>query len=312
MQKIDILLATYNGGKYIEEQISSIIAQSYGDWRLFVHDDGSTDNTISVVEKIASKDSRIELIKDGFLAKNAGTHFLYMLHFSDAPFVCFCDQDDIWAENKLETMLGVIEKKDNTKAQVVFSDAFLFKQSIEDTYGKLLFSRPENLKELLFINGGIHGSASMFNAQMREQLKYSFENIKGAKSMHDHFLTLIGCSFGEVEYLDDKLFFYRQHQNNVTGNMTVTPFKRIRNAFSGNGKYVLAISTIESIKLFHSTYKKNISSDDTTIIDNFVSLGSRTIIIRFFMIAFGGYSISQSKLHLLIKVLTRKFIDTTK
>ena len=123
---IDILLATYNGAAYIREQIDSILQQTVADWHLLVHDDGSTDGTVDIVREYVQTDKRIRLVEDGERHLGVAKNFLHLLKYSTAEYAMFCDQDDIWIDNKVEVMLGVIADKDNTRPQAVFSNAYLW------------------------------------------------------------------------------------------------------------------------------------------------------------------------------------------
>lgn len=309
MANVNILMATYNGARYIDKQILSIMAQSQGDWKLIIHDDGSTDSTISIVKHFCELDSRITFIDDGFKAHNAANHFIYMLQFADAPYICFCDQDDIWFENKLELMLRVLETKNNDTPQVLFSDAYLYHDISNKVDGKLLFVRPTQLREMLFTNGGIHGSASMFNAKMKEAMMVKQDFV----AMHDHVLTLIGCSFGEVSYLDNKLFLYRQHQNNLTGNLNITKIGRLRKAFgSNNDKYTLSEETIKGVASFLKAYKNRLNAKDIRIIEQYLELKDYNALKRLLQIISSGFSLNHSPIQLLIKLSTRKFLKKSK
>ena len=305
MRDIDILMATYNGARYIKQQILSIISQTYSNWRLIIHDDGSTDDTINIIKSFCDLDERIILIEDGKTFKQPGAHFIYLLSFVESPYVCFCDQDDIWFENKLEVMLGTISSKDPFVPSVVFSDAYLYYLHNSIT-GTIISVRPRQLKDILFTNGGIHGSASIFNKKMSEVLLRNFEyNI-----MHDHILTLIACSFGNIDFIDDKLFLYRQHNNNVTGNVAPNKITRVYKAFSGlKNKYVLSCDTINTIKVFYNVYNEYLSHDDRQLLDKYFKTINLRGLKRIVSIIINGYSICNSKIHLLIKVLTRKFLD---
>ncbi len=304
MKTVDILLASYNGSQYIRTQIFSIMAQTHSDWNLIIHDDGSTDDTTSIIREFCKMDSRIKFIDDDMCFKNPGQHFMYMLRFSKSPFVCFCDQDDIWLENKLENMIGAISNKDNTKAQVVFSNAYLFYTKTNSLQGVLLSACPKRLKELLFINGGIHGSASIFNEKMRQYLQINNSYV----SMHDHLLTLIGCSFGEVSFMEDRLFLYRQHDSNVTGNIVSSKLKRILNAFIDNKhRYVLHRETADAVIAFQDQYKGYLSTKDINIIDSYVKVISSKPLARFIGVMTNGFSLGGSYVHLWIKILTRRF-----
>ena len=108
--RVDIVMATYNGAQYIEEQLRSLCRQTYGDWRCLVHDDGSTDGTQDILRAWAAKEARIVFIEDGIHGLGPAKHFLYILKYSDAPWVMWADQDDIWFENKIEKMVACGEQ----------------------------------------------------------------------------------------------------------------------------------------------------------------------------------------------------------
>ena len=91
MSKIDILLATYNGAEYIAAQVRSLQNQTFDDWCLLVHDDGSTDATLEILDGFAQTDSRIRIINDGKRFHNCALNFMHLLGFSEAPFCIFCD-----------------------------------------------------------------------------------------------------------------------------------------------------------------------------------------------------------------------------
>ena len=111
---IDILLATYNGERYIETQIRSLQAQTYGQWRLLVHDDGSTDHTLDIVRRLAADDARISLLDDGVQFHSAAQNFLHLIRHSTAPFCICCDGDDVWLAPKLERLYNEILRHDKS------------------------------------------------------------------------------------------------------------------------------------------------------------------------------------------------------
>lgn len=111
---IDILLATYNGEKYLDSQITSIVNQTYKEWTLYIRDDVSFDNTQGVIKKWALLDSRIKLVDNRNESLGIGGNFLRLLRYSTADYICFCDQDDYWFENKLEVLYKVIKENHQT------------------------------------------------------------------------------------------------------------------------------------------------------------------------------------------------------
>lgn len=96
---VDILMATYNGEKYLRNQLLSLQQQTYEDWTLWVRDDGSTDDTPFILRKFAESDSRIIIVEeDAGQRLGPGRNFLGLTKYSTADYVIFCDQDDIWFE----------------------------------------------------------------------------------------------------------------------------------------------------------------------------------------------------------------------
>lgn len=99
---IAILMATYNGEKYLGEQIESILAQTYKDWHLYIHDDGSKDNTVTILKEFVAKHSQQITLLEYSSQGGACRNFLSMLERVDAPYYMFSDQDDVWLNEKIE------------------------------------------------------------------------------------------------------------------------------------------------------------------------------------------------------------------
>ena len=107
LSKIDILMATYNGGQYISQQIESILNQEFKEFNLIVCDDQSTDNTVEIIKEYMNKDSRISLhVNDQNLGYNQ--NFMKLINLSTAPFFSIADQDDIWNSNQLKDLYQAI------------------------------------------------------------------------------------------------------------------------------------------------------------------------------------------------------------
>ena len=109
MEKVDVLLATYNGEQYLQEQIESILNQTYTDFRLLISDDGSKDKTIDIVEEYAKKDDRIIIFKQN---ENMGVvkNFEFLMKQVQSKYFMFSDQDDIWKKDKIEKSVKKIEE----------------------------------------------------------------------------------------------------------------------------------------------------------------------------------------------------------
>ena len=104
--QIDILLATYNGERYLSEQLDSILKQSCDNWRIFVRDDGSEDGTSTIIERYQKQYSgKIFIIKDEKQNLGACGNFSELLKKSKSDYIMFCDQDDVWKEDKIKITL---------------------------------------------------------------------------------------------------------------------------------------------------------------------------------------------------------------
>ena len=127
-KKVYILMATYNGEKYLKEQIDSILNQTYKNWRLIIHDDNSTDNTLNLIKEYVEKyPEKIILIDDDISTGGAKENFAYLLNKIDDNFdyIMFSDQDDVWFENKIELTLNKMietERKYSKKPILVHTD----------------------------------------------------------------------------------------------------------------------------------------------------------------------------------------------
>src|SRR5574344_1640995 len=119
---ISIAMCSYNGERFIKEQIDSIIAQTYKNFELIIVDDGSKDNTIEIIKYYQSKDSRIKLFQN---EKNLGfvKNFEKAITLCSGDFIALADQDDVWKKNKIEVFLNNIDKN-----MLIYSDAILMYQ----------------------------------------------------------------------------------------------------------------------------------------------------------------------------------------
>ncbi len=222
---IDILLSTYNGEKYIAEQIDSILAQDYQDWRLVMRDDCSTDNTRTILNDYAQRypEKIILLPKDN---KNLGakdSFELLLKQYGKTSYVMFTDQDDIWLPNKVHRTLEVMqetEAKHPRKPIVVHCDAKIVDASLREiapSFWKFANIRPDLVdhnKYFLAIGNSITGCAMMLNPEARKVALPSYYQAY----MHDAWIGLSTLATGGVIVpIYESLLLYRQHGKNVLG-----------------------------------------------------------------------------------------------
>lgn len=304
MEKIDILLACYNGEKYIEQQIYSILTQTHANWELIIHDDGSDDRTVEIVKTFCQSDPRIRLVEDKIILKNAAKNFLHLLSYSTSSYACFCDQDDIWFENKLSSLYASIKDSNSVLPTVVFSNAYVW-TSDEGIRGMATMVFPHNLEELLYLNCGIQGASSIFNLSMINIMRRQYKHI----AMHDHLLTLAGAALGEIKYISKPLMLYRQHDKNVTGKTDTTFKDKIRRFIFPSQIPVIDQSHFEGVRAFYDVHQDELSVTTKKILNfylNSPSMNNRDRLIGIFK---NRYSIYQSRLLLFAKLLIRPYFN---
>lgn len=229
--KIAILMATYNGGKYICQQIDSILSQTCKDWELYIHDDGSADNTIAAVESYVEKyPDKIHLI-DGKSTGGAKYNFFYMFGQVEAPYYMTCDQDDVWLEKKIEltydNMLTIEDKADipclvYTELRVVDSEL----NTIADTMSEYqsLDCHKRTINQFILQNS-VTGCTMMVNRALRDMM-LRITDIDNT-IMHDWWAALVAAQFGQTAFIDEPTILYRQHGDNSLGALGVNKLSYI-------------------------------------------------------------------------------------
>lgn len=213
-KKIDILMATYNGEKYLAEQLDSIINQTYHNWNLLIRDDNSTDRTLEIIQDYQKKDNRIKLLKDNKGNLGIVKNFEELLKNSESEFIMFSDQDDIWIENKLDMYLKMIEKIKN-KGFMIHSDAILFDKNKSNILKDTFISKKAINKGLenVFFNYFVQGATILISKEIKNFILPFPKEVY----LHDRYIHLISELFFERIFVNKALIYYRQHGDNQIG-----------------------------------------------------------------------------------------------
>ena len=213
-KKIDILMATYNGEKYLAEQLDSIINQTYHNWNLLIRDDNSTDRTLEIIQDYQKKDNRIKLLKDNKGNLGIVKNFEELLKNSESEFIMFSDQDDIWVENKLDMYLKMIEKIKN-KGFMIHSDAILFDKNKSNILKDTFISKKAINKGLenVFFNYFVQGATILISKEIKNFILPFPKEVY----LHDRYIHLISELFFERIFVNKALIYYRQHGDNQIG-----------------------------------------------------------------------------------------------
>ncbi|MBQ4061435.1 MAG: glycosyltransferase family 2 protein [Christensenellaceae bacterium] len=268
---IDILLATYNGEKYIEEQIESIFKQTYTDWKLIIRDDGSNDLTPKILDSLEENHpDKITVVRDA--DKNLGCigNFSRLMTLSDADYMMFCDQDDVWLSDKIQLTLEEMKRVEKegkpalVHSDLTVTDAELMPVAASFVAGCAYSPLPKTAAGL-FLGNSVTGCTVMINRTLRELA----QQIPKGALMHDQYLAILALSFGSMGYVDTPLELYRQHGSNVCGANRSSVSEKLKKMLSiKNWKAAIARTGVEvnknfdQVKLIYNNYS-GIMSEDT-------------------------------------------------
>lgn len=215
--QIDILLATYNGEKYLKYQLDSILNQTHKNIRLLINDDCSTDNTRSILKEYEEKDDRIKV---KYNEKNLGyvKNFEDLLKRVENKYFALSDQDDFWKEEKIEKSLNKLLEED---ADLVFTDLEPVDEKLNTITPSMVrfMQMDKNIKKhqdykLEFLRNCVTGCTIL----SKKELINEYIPIPTKEPMvHDWWMALIISQIGKITFLDEPTIKYRQHGNNQLG-----------------------------------------------------------------------------------------------
>jgi glycosyltransferase involved in cell wall biosynthesis len=219
--EIDVLLATWNGAHFLEAQLNSLFRQTFQDFRLLIRDDGSSDSTLQIVERYRSRYSDRVFVTKNLARQGACRTFSLLSEQSAAPYVAFCDQDDIWHEDKLALSLSAMKESEARHGSdlpiLVFSDMAIVDEDgrvIASSLWKQAHVRPDRATlGAMLVQNLVSGCTTLVN----RNLLLKGCPIPGAASMHDAWLGLVAASFGILQPLHKTTVQYRQHRANAIG-----------------------------------------------------------------------------------------------
>ena len=236
-ETVDIILPTYNGEKFIKEQIESILNQSHKNIRLLISDDCSTDGTIEILKKYKEKDNRIELYVQ---TKNLGVvkNIEFLLQKVTSNYYMLSDQDDYWLPEKVEKSL---EKLKQNNADIVFGDLEVVDEKLKTIYPSFndfmkltrKIKNNQNSYKLNYLYNCITGCTILAKKQTIEKIIPIPTQSKYL--IHDHWIGIITSLNGKIAYMPEKYIKYRQHGNNQIGTTKIshkfTQIEEVRELF---------------------------------------------------------------------------------
>ena len=219
---IDILLSTYNGERFLEELLQSLKDQSFSGWQLLVRDDGSTDKTVEILNIFKEKEpNRVTIIENN--NKNLGSKrsFETLLQKSNAEYIMFCDQDDVWKRDKIQQTYDrmlTLDQKNPGLPLLVFTDLTVADENLHVLHPSLweyTKVNPGNVKNIyrLLVNNPVVGCTVMINKIAKSVVL----PIPEKAVMHDWWIALNISRKGKVDFVKEPTILYRLHGKNSLG-----------------------------------------------------------------------------------------------
>lgn len=210
---VSVVLCTYNGGAYLQEQLDSILKQTHTHLEIIIVDDGSTDNTYAIIAAIANEDSRIRYFKN-LHQLGYNRNYEQALKYAQGTYIAIADQDDIWRLDKIEILLARLT---DSSCAMVYCHAEDFNQSpplhtpsASKYSGAIQYFEGKDSRKLLLRNS-VSGHCMVFR---RTLLNDAFPFDEAV--FYDLWLAVVACANGGIQFCKETLVFRRRHSQNAS------------------------------------------------------------------------------------------------
>jgi glycosyltransferase involved in cell wall biosynthesis len=271
-----VLLASYNGEKYIREQLDSILNQTFSDLSIVISDDLSTDSTPAIIREYEEQyPGRVRSLRNSERSGSAQNNFFRLLKSEAADYIMLCDQDDVWLPDKVEVTLREMKKLEAEWGEgvplLVHGDL-----SVTDKEGGILHKSMAEYQKIAvhdnrfshyLVENNITGNTVMINRVLLGFLA----DVPKECVMHDWWLGLLASCFGRISYIDRPLVLYRQHGENQMGSKSGKEqyAERIRNQDVVRENYR---KMFVQAQMFLKLYGNEMSLDQREVLEHFIKL----------------------------------------
>jgi len=278
--KVDILLGTYNGEKYLPDLLKSLEKQTFKDWRLIIRDDGSQDRTFDIIKSFERKyPQKVFTIIDNDKNLGACKNFLRLLEFSQGDYILFCDQDDYWLPEKIQKMIDKaieVKEKFNSIPFLIHCDLKVVDENLEEiapSFWKYQFIKPDYCKTLpkLLVTNSVTGCATLINRELKNLILPAPDGI----IMHDWWCAIVASAFGKIFWMPESLVLYRQHGRNDVGAKEWNLSYIIKKALSFYERESLLKGfnlTIQQANVFYNKYRDVLNPEHKKLVEAYINL----------------------------------------
>ena len=283
---IYILLASYNGEKYIREQIHSLLNQTVQDFKLFISDDKSTDSTYYILQNYEQQyPDKIFVSQNKVNTGSAKYNFIKMMIEHKSDYIMLCDQDDVWLSDKIEKSINKIKEMEQLYGAdtpiLVHSDLRVVDENlniISESFMKLskIDYKKKSLNSLM-VQNIITGCTAIYNRALADLIVSEPEYMM----MHDWWLALVAGAFGQIGTIYESSIVYRQHIQNSVGAKNELSFSNIFSRLINYKRIVNSLnSTYKQTKSFLALYNDKFSKEQQNLLSAYASILNQSKIKR--------------------------------
>jgi glycosyltransferase involved in cell wall biosynthesis len=290
---VDVVCSVYNGGRFLPELLRSLEDQTHADWRLWVRDDGSCDDSVGLVRRQAASDQRVHFLTTDETARLGATQsFAWLLQHvpADSAYVMFADQDDVWLPRKIEQTLAAMQAAEvdlrRTTPILVHTDLVVADESLNTVHPSFwqfarLQPEPVSLRRLA-VQNNTTGAATMINRALLELVGI----MPREAAYHDWWCAMAAAAFGRVIPVPVATVLYRQHSANAVGARDARiPWIRLPSAIASRianaspFRFGLRMSAAQA-GAFLERYGPQLSSEDRAFLCSYAALPRQRLIQR--------------------------------
>lgn len=297
VKHVQVLLACYNGGPYLSRQLATLRGQDAPCFSVLMQDDGSSDDTASLLREAAGEDERFHLAGENGRHLGAVGNFWSLLRQSDGELIALCDQDDEWAPSRLSRCREALERAEalygadtpllvHSDCRLIDGDGALLAESFFRRQG---WDPDATTLPRLLVQNNVTGCTLMMNAPLRRLALQ--HGAPGRMYMHDWFLALTAAAFGRIVFIPEPLVSYRQHGRNVMGASAAGQVRRGVRALSQweKGKARIAL-TYDHARAFREACGDALPDAARRCIDGYLATQPMGKVHRVLAVRRGGYT----------------------
>ena len=298
---ISILMDTYNGEKFLAEQLDSLMSQTIDDFTLWIRDDASTDSTWNILMDYTSRyPGKINLSRNEKNSGSAKHNFLDMMIDIRDDYIMLCDQDDVWLSDKIEITLAKMKKMEQqypSTPVLVHTDLCVVDSLLNVVNPSFKWAMQSNFSRTalhqMLIQNTLTGCTAMYNRALAMLLDRKPEFCV----MHDWWLQLVVSAFGKIGYLNERPILYRQHDRNEVGakNVRTLSYKINRLRRSNEVREAIRV-TYAQAESFLQIYRERMNEAQKNIVELYCTVPKKKKLFRWLTVCrLGAFKTSISR-----------------